>query len=91
MDAWETFTVEAETGGKVAIKTHFGYYLSAQKDGRLQADRSSVGDWERFTPECLGNYQTNTYIVYHSVLNKIFIQNELEGNLHDMIYFRYQK
>ena len=22
---------------------------------------------------------------------KIFIQNELEGNLHDMIYFRYQK
>ena len=68
MDAWETFTVEAETGGKVAIKTHFGYYLSAQKDGRLQADRSSVGDWERFTPECLGNYQTNTYIFYHSVL-----------------------
>ena len=64
MDAWETFTVEAETGGKVAIKTHFGYYLSAQKDGRLQADRSSVGDWERFTPECLGNYQTNTYIFY---------------------------
>ena len=88
MDAWETFTVEAETGGKVAIKTHFGYYLSAQKDGRLQADRSSVGDWERFTPECLGNYQTNTYIFYHY---KIFIQNELEGNLHDMIYFRYQK
>ena len=68
MDAWETFTVEAETGGKVAIKTHFGYYLSAQKDGRLQADRSSVGDWERFTPECLGNYQTNKYIFYPSVI-----------------------
>ena len=53
----ETFTVEAQQGGKIAMKTSFGYYLVAESGGRLRADRTRVGGWEQFLPECLGKHK----------------------------------
>ena len=36
-------------GDKVAFKTAHGKYVSAQPDGRLEADRDEVKEWEHFT------------------------------------------
>eukprot|EP00727_Mastigamoeba_balamuthi_P000462 m51a1_g10412 putative endo- -beta-glucanase (583) ;mRNA; f:68291-70292 len=51
---WETFTVgfiESELQGRVSLKTAFGTFVSAQDDGKIVADRSSVQAWEVFTIE----------------------------------------
>ena len=40
--------------GTIALKTAHGRYVVAERDGRLRADRTAVGDWEKFRPECKG-------------------------------------
>ena len=61
---WETFTLEGIGGGtvmnpvpigkKISLKTHHGMYLSAQPDGKLEANRSAVGPWEEFEVVAVG-------------------------------------
>eukprot|EP00727_Mastigamoeba_balamuthi_P013321 m51a1_g8611 hypothetical protein (1980) ;mRNA; f:617-8898 len=51
---WETFTVDflpSELLGRVSLKSYFNTYASAQQDGTVQVDRTSVQDWEVFTVE----------------------------------------
>ena len=43
----------AENHGTVAFRTAHGRYLVAESDGRLRGDRTSISEWERFTPECI--------------------------------------
>ena len=50
----EKFKVEKQSGGKIALKTHHGKYVVAEDNNELNADRTKVGTWERFTPECKG-------------------------------------
>eukprot|EP00727_Mastigamoeba_balamuthi_P005846 m51a1_g1881 hypothetical protein (211) ;mRNA; r:691722-692429 len=46
-------STKPDTGlqGRVSIKSFFNTYLSAQPDGKLEADRNSVQAWEVFTIE----------------------------------------
>ena len=57
----EKFQVEKQSGGKIALKTHHGKYVVAEDNNELNADRTKVGSWEKFTPECKGCY-TNKMI-----------------------------
>ena len=53
--AWESFVLEPLDGGRVAIRTHRGLYVSSDhalpgdSSNRLMGDRDAVGAWERFT------------------------------------------
>ena len=46
---WEVFTLEFSSPNVVAFKSHLNTYLSAQPNGRMEADRSVQDIWERFT------------------------------------------
>jgi hypothetical protein len=53
--AWEKHTLIVLNGGKlmhgdkVALRTHWGRYWSAQPNGRLEANRTALKSWETFT------------------------------------------
>lgn len=49
LGAWEKFTlVETGTAGIHAFRSHHGYFLAAEPDGSLVANRPAVGPWEGF-------------------------------------------
>lgn len=50
--AWETWTVERQSDGKIALKSAHNLYLSAEGGGGsiVIADRLNVGPWEQFLP-----------------------------------------
>lgn len=47
---WEHFGIEPRDGGKIAIKSHLGRYLTAEPDGRVSCRTDVVGEWEEWTP-----------------------------------------
>ena len=49
------FTVEQQTGGTIALKTMYGFYVVPGYDGDLRGDSQSTvaGTKESFTPECV--------------------------------------
>ena len=49
--ARETFVVEIQDGGKIAIKAHNGKYLKADTNGVVKADSDTVEAYEEFTVE----------------------------------------
>ena len=52
----ETFLVKKQSDGTIALKTYHGKYVVAEDNNELNADRTTVGSWEKFTPECKGSY-----------------------------------
>ena len=66
---WETFTLEAQPGCTVSIKTFHNRYLVAESDGTLRANSSSVSSSEQFTPKCLRKYEMIN-IIATVIMNK---------------------
>ena len=58
----EKFLVKKHSDGTIALKTYHGKYVVAEDNNELNADRTTVGSWEKFTPECKGRYSYK----YHS-------------------------
>ena len=58
--AWERHTLIDLNGGtlingdKIALRTHWGRYWSAQPNGRLEANRTALKSWETFTIRKVG-------------------------------------
>jgi hypothetical protein len=50
-EKWLIEQVQTPQGLKLAIRSSFGKWMSAQPDGSLTVNRDGVGDWERFTVE----------------------------------------
>ena len=50
---WEIFKVIKQPNGTVAFRTAHGRYLVAEDNGKLRADRTSIREWETFTPVCV--------------------------------------
>jgi len=46
---WETFDVEPQSGGALALKC-CGRYLSGQPNGTLECNRTEIAAWERWLP-----------------------------------------
>ena len=61
---WETFDVEFQGGNTIALKTFHGFYVVAEIDGGLVANRTQVGDWEKFRVECIGRFGCNQDTFY---------------------------
>ena len=52
--AWEAFVKVDLPDNQIAFINHEGYYVSAQPDGTVLADRRNLGDWETFTVQAVG-------------------------------------
>merc|ERR1711908_210682 len=48
---WESFTLEEQADGMVAIRTCHGTYIAATKEGDLRASSTEVSGWEAFSVE----------------------------------------
>ena len=66
MDDWEKWTIVWQSEGKIALKSYHGKYLVAESNGQLNADRTSVNSWERFTVECKGAYSKKEHTFYNN-------------------------
>ena len=67
----EKFLVKKHSDGTIALKTYHGKYVVAEDNNELNADRTTVGSWEKFTPECKGRYSYK----YHSKFCKRILHN----------------
>jgi len=47
---WETWIVENQGSGKIALKSTWNRYLSVEKDHKVVADRTEAKEWETFQP-----------------------------------------
>jgi len=45
---WEQYTLYLTENNTIAIQTHLGYFISAQKNGYLNCNRKTIGEWEKF-------------------------------------------
>eukprot|EP01116_Phalansterium_solitarium_P002468 TRINITY_DN1251_c0_g1_i2.p1 TRINITY_DN1251_c0_g1~~TRINITY_DN1251_c0_g1_i2.p1 ORF type:complete len:371 (-),score=36.43 TRINITY_DN1251_c0_g1_i2:158-1270(-) len=48
---WETWTVERQSDGKVALRSDHNTYLTAKPEGTLECTAQWVGPWEKFSIE----------------------------------------
>ena len=62
-EVFEVLFGKAQNSGTVAFKTVHGRYLVAESDGRLRGDRTSIREWETFTPECIKGELMKTIIL----------------------------
>ena len=93
--SWESFSLNLEqakyfagciqSGDLVSISTSDGYYFSAQSNGNLDADRTSLGSWETFSlinhDDNSGCLESNDQISLRSTHNK-YIVGENDGDAH---------
>ena len=49
------FSVEPQSGGAIALKSHYGKYVCGEPSGRLVADRGVIAAWEHFRVINLGD------------------------------------
>ena len=59
---FEQFIVKKQAGGEIALKTYHGKYVVAEDNNELNADRTTVGSWEKFTPQCRGNFVCEQFL-----------------------------
>lgn len=52
---WETWTVESQPDGTIALRSDHGRYLCAELDGAVIADREAIGPWEQWAVEHHGD------------------------------------
>lgn len=55
-------------GDVIALKTSSGKYLSAQSNGTLLADRTAVGEWEKFVVMRSGETESRTFVAKDDVI-----------------------
>jgi len=72
--AWEKFTPEHEGGNLISLKALNGKYVSARRDGRMEAKQDNVDDWARFEvyktdEEGLGLAPGEKYLVLKNLAN----------------------
>jgi len=48
---WEQWTVHTHEDGRVSLQSENGFFVCAELDGTVNANRAHVGDWEKFEIE----------------------------------------